>query len=1053
MNYRGDLMLAGFSVRKPYTVVVVVLIIILLGGISLYNMSVDLLPSINLPYTVVVIPYPGASPEEVESRVIRLSEQALASTSNIRNINSVATEHLGIILMEFSEETNMDAVVIEIRESLDFIATNLPQQAQKPMILKLNPDMMPIMALSAAVEGSTIAESSDFLENIIIPELESVEGIAAISASGLLQAEIHVQLNNDKIKSQQEKLEIVFNSPLIRRFISAEDLKAFEEFQNLETLLSTEIVSGILAGQNLNMPVGYITAEGTNYLIRVGDSLKSLDELKTLPVFSLPMPLPGFETISVGDIADIKLVDQDQNTYAKVNNNEAAILSVQKQPNYATSDLASKLRAKMKELEAQHEGLMLISLMDQGEYIDFVVFNMGQNLIIGGLLAILILLIFLRDLKPTIVMAFSIPISLLAALVLMYFNNVTLNLLSMGGLALGVGMLVDNSIVVMENIYRMRHEGKSAKEAAVKGASQVSGAIIASTLTTVSVFLPIVFTSGLTRQLFTEMGLTIAFALLASLIVALSLIPMLSANLLKKQKNNSHHRLKSWLEAYEKVINYALGHKGLVITLVIVLLAISIWGAMRLGTELFPTADMDQLALDVTLPTGTSFQELSATADQLTELFLTIDDVKTVGASMGGDLLGMGFDLAMTGDATISYYLILNRDRQKSSQEVASVIRTLLKDKDYQVDIMDMGMDMMALTGGDIVLNIKGRDLDTLQHLAKETAALISEVPGAIEISDGLEDITSAYQFIVDREKSIGFGLTTAQIMMEIAAYLSPPQAATTLRLANKDIDVFVLPAQESKKTLSAIKELQITAELIGEDIPLKNLFVVEEAIGLSSIQRENQQRFISVTANVADDYNIGFVSREIQQKISALDLPPNYSIELGGEILLISESFDDLYLMLILGVIFIYLIMVAQFQSLLSPFIVMFTIPLAFSGGFFSLIITNNPLSIVAFIGLIILAGIIVNNGIVFVDYINKMRELGLEKKQAILKAGKDRFRPIVMTALTTVFALSTMAMGVGQGTEIIQPMAITAVGGLIYATLLTLILIPVLYDALHRK
>lgn len=1044
-------MLTSFSVKKPYTVAVLVVLIIILGGISLYNMSVDLLPSMDLPFTVVIVPYIGATPEEVESRVTRPVEQAMASISNIRNIRSISMEHMAIVIQEFSENASMDSVIIEMRENLDMISFAMPDNAGSPMIMKLNPDMMPIMVLSAAVEGQSMAESSDFLENTVMPELERIEGIASVTASGLIQEEVHIILDKEKIEETEASFRNMMSSLPLHLFLSEEELAAFEDLQDMDSLFSREVLSGILQGQNLSMPVGYVTEEGMDYMVRLGDRIVDIEDLKNLALFSLPVPFPGLEAVRLQDVASVSISDNSMDTYGKVNQNDAIILMVQKQPDYVTADLARDLRSTMRDLEGAHEGLLLIPLMDQGEYIDYVVQNMGRNIFFGGLLAIFILLLFLRDFTPTLVMAFSIPISLLTALVLMYFSNVTLNMLSMGGLALGVGMLVDNSIVVMENIYRMRNEGMEAKEAAVKGAREVGGAIIASTLTTVSVFLPIVFTSGLTRQLFTDMGLTIAYALLASLVIALSLIPMMSAGLLQRRTSNSHRWLQNVLNVYEKILYVSLRKRALIVVAVLILFVGSTFLAFSKGTELFPAADMDQINVSVTLPAGTPFQEATRTADQFTDLLLSIPDVETVGASIGGDMMGM--DMAMGGQSTLSFYVLLKRDRDMTSGAVSSLIREMTEDKDYSVNVMDMGMDLRALTGGDVVVNVKGQDLDTLRFLAQEVAEKVAGVEGTVEVSSGLESTVPEYRLQVNKDKSIGFGLTVGQIMMEVADFLSEPSPATTLRVGRRDYDVRIYSEEARERTLEDIKSLTVQSPLTGEAMAIGSLVDVHEGEGFASIQRENQQRFLSVTADVADGYNIGLVSEEIEKRLVDIEIPDGYSIAMGGEIELITEAFDDLYILLILGIAFIYLIMVAQFQSLLSPFIVMFTIPLAFTGGFLSLIITGNPVSIVAFVGLIILAGVVVNNGIVFIDYINRLRASGMEKNDAIIKAGRDRFRPIIMTALTTVFALSTMAMGVGRGAEMIQPMAITAVGGLIYATFLTLLMIPVLYHALHRK
>ncbi|WP_026477409.1 efflux RND transporter permease subunit [Alkaliphilus transvaalensis] len=1045
-------MFSSFSVKKPYTVVVAVIIIAILGVVSLTNMSTDLLPSMNLPYAVVITTYGGASPEEVEMAVTRPIEQSMASISNIKNVSSVSQEHMSIVILEFGETTNMDSAVIEMRENLDMIKGYMPDQVSSPMIMKLNPDMMPLMVASAAVEGQSISEFSPFLENTIIPELESVEGVASVSTSGLIEEQIHVILRDEKINEVNEQIKVAM---LASMGLTPEQLAMLPPGQGPqvpEIQITKEMVSGILKGQNFSMPAGYIIENDVDYLIRTGDKIRDLDELNSLTVMTLP--LPGIEPIKLQDVAEVLMINSSGDSYSKVNGNDAVTITFQKQTEYTTADVAKSLRDKFDDVMAKNEGLQFVTLMDQGEYIGIVVNSISLNLIIGAVLAILILLIFLRDFKPTIIVGFAIPVSLVTAFVMMYFGNITLNIISMGGLALGVGMLVDNSIVVIENIYRMRNEGKEPKEAAIEGAKQVAGAIMASTLTTVAVFVPILFTQGFTRQIFSDMGLTIAFSLFASLIVALTLVPMMASNMLVKNIQKEHKFFDKFKGTYTKLLNFSLNHKWLVILTVLILFVGSIAGSVRMGTELFPSADSGQISVRLSMPSGTMFDDMTKVADEVTKIIMEIEEVETVGASIGGGMMGMGaLGMGGSGGESISFNITLSQDRNRSTDEVIQVIRDQAQSDDYELTVDNSGMDMAAMAGAAVEIQIRGREFDTLETIAKDIAEIVASVEGTIDIDSGVQETAPEMRFIVDKDKSIAKGLTVAQVFMEINSVLANETATTTLTLGSKDYELFVKDeAGRENISIEDILELSITTPQ-GESVQIKEIVNVEEARGFASIRRTNQQRYITVTAALADGYNVGLVNNEISDKLSDYNPPEGYIIDMGGESEMIRESFKDLFLMLILGVAFIYLIMVAQFQSLLSPFIVMFTIPLAFTGGFIGLMVTRSPISIVAMIGLIVLAGVVVNNGIVFVDYINKMREEGMSKRDAIVKAGNDRIRPILMTALTTIFALSTMSVGAGEGTEMMQPLAITATGGLIYATLLTLVLIPVLYDSFHRK
>ena len=1049
-------LLSKFSVKKPFTVIVAIVFIAILGFVSVTNMSTDLLPSINLPYAVVSTTYIGASPDEVEMAVTRPIEQRMASISNIKNIRSVSREHMSLVILEFNETTNMDSVVIEMRESLDMIKAYMPDGVGSPMIMKLNPDMMPIMVLSASVKDRSISESSQYIETKIIPELESVEGVASVSTSGLVESQIHVILREEKLEKVNESIqEAMYNMMLASGGnLSGGNSQAASQDQNTEgsgVEITKEMVSGILKGQNFSMPAGYILENESDYLVRAGDKIRDLEELENLSIMVLP--IPGMEPIKLSDVADVVFVDDSDGMYSKINGHDAVTIQIQKQTEYTTATIAKNLRTKISDIMENNENVEIVALMDQGEYIDIVVNSISMNLILGGLLAILILIIFLRDLRPTLVVGLAIPISVVTAFVMMYFSGITLNIISMGGLALGVGMLVDNSIVVIENIYRMRNEGKNAKEAAVEGASQVSGAILASTLTTVAVFLPIVFTQGLARQIFVDMGLTIAYSLLASLLIALTMVPMMASKMLIKDTKKDHKFFDRIKRVYTRILTFSLKHKWVVVLTVLVLFITSIVGAFRIGTELFPATDTGQLSVNLEMPKGSSFEDTVAVADKAFEIMAAIEDIETIGASIGGGMAGLMGGMGGSNGGSVSFNIILRDDKSKTTSEVAQIIREKTSGLGADISVRDMGMSMEGLGGTGISIEIRGREFDTLESIAKDVAGIIASVEGTTEVSDGMEETSPEIRVIVDKDKSIAKGLTVAQVFMEINKLTSDESSATTITINSKDFNVLVKDESISEKaSLSDIENLLLTSPQ-GEKVAIKDIATIEEARGFSSIIRSNQQRYITVTSDIADGYNVGLVSREIGNKLGDYEAPEGYTLRIGGESEAINESFKDMFLMLAIGVAFIYLIMVAQFQSLLSPFIVMFTIPLAFTGGFLGLIVTGSPVSMVSFMGLIILSGIVVNNGIVFVDYVNKLREMGINKKDAIIKAGNDRLRPIMMTALTTIFALSTLSLGAGDGTEMMQPMAITAIGGLIYSTLLTLIFIPVLYDSFHRK
>ena len=1036
-------MIPNFSVRKPYTIIVAVVLVAILGIVSLMNMTTDLLPSINLPFAIVITPYGGASPEEVESVVTRSIEQSMASLSNINNISSISQENMSLVILEFSSSVNMDTVFIEMRENLDMIMTYMPDQVGSPMMLKLNPDMMPVMTLAAAIEGSEIGEASQFISNNVLHEFESIEGVASVSATGLVENSIHVIIRDEKIAEINTNLA----GMMAAMGVDPADIPQID--------LNREMVSGILQGQNFSMPAGYVTEDGVDYLVRTGDRITDIEDLEGLVVMNLP--IPGIDPITLADIADVVATDNADSMYSRLNNNAAVTITIQKQSEYATADVASSIRDRMDYLMEQNEGLELVALMDQGIYVDMVVGSISTNLVFGGVLALLILLLFLRDIRPTIVVGLAIPVSIVAAMVMMYFSNVTLNIISMGGLALGVGMLVDNSIVVIENIYRMRGEGKSAKEAAVDGAKEVSGAIAASTLTTISVFAPILFTQGMTRQIFADMGLTIAYSLLASLVVALTLVPMVASRIITKEVRREEKKLNAVKAWYTRALEFSLRRKGIVLVLIIILFVGSIVGAFSMGTEFFPASDTGQLMVNITMPEGSSLEEAIAVSEEATDIIRQVQYVENVGASIGaGGMAGMGMGLGLRGGGStenVSIYVLVDEDNLNKSNDIVREIREKTSHISAEISVGDSGADMGAMMSGQgISITISGREFGILEEIATDIAGIVASVDGTTEVSDGIDRTEAEIRVVVDKDKSITHGLTVAQVFMELNELLKTESVATTLTVGNIDYDVLVRDEVSMKEITREDIENFVLKTPQGGEVSIKDIASVEDGTGYASISRSNQQRTLSVTASLAEGFNVGLVSSEIQNLLSDYNAPDGYNVKMGGEQEMINDAFGDLFLMLALGIAFIYLIMVAQFQSLLSPFIVMFTIPLAFTGGFLALMATGSPVSIVAFIGLIILTGVVVNNGIVFVDYINILRDAGLTKSEAILRAGNVRLRPIVMTALTTIIALSTMSLGIGTGTEMIQPMAITAIGGLIYATILTLILIPILYDLMVK-
>lgn len=1245
-------MISKYSVKKPFTVLVGVILVIVLGVVSLSRMTTDLLPDMSFQYALIITTDMGASPQEVESDVTAPIESAIATTSNIKNVSSMSYNSYSIVTCEYEQDANMDSVVIEIQQKIEQVKASWSDGIGTPTIMQINPDMLPIMMTAVDMDGKSESEITDYVENELIPAIESTEGVASVTATGELTEQIEVTLDQNKIDALNEKIhnavlakfddarekldsadsqikqgqsaisnasdqisegvdtikdqktqlsdqksqlesnlaalneqksqletiqsgissfmndtlytetipslekakdmpggdaakasleqidkqiaekfsdlselgitvngyadmpqaastvaktlvqvntgieqcqsglekisegEIALNDAmdelnsqaaissitigqqsarLATAAASLENSKTqLEESENsaldksdLNTVLSIDTLSQLLTAQNFDMPAGYVNdADGTQYIVQVGDKVKSVDDLNNLVL--MDMNMDGIDPIRVSDVANVEITDNSGDNYAVINGNPGIILSMEKQTGYSTGDVTDRLLDKFDSLEKQNDGLHTTVLMNQGIYIDMVVSSVLQNMIVGAILAIIVLFLFLKDIKPTLVIAASIPLSVIVAVVLMYFTNITLNIISMSGLVLGIGMLVDNSIVVIENIYRLRGEGYSVKKAAVEGAGQVAGAIFASTLTTVSVYAPIIFTDGITRQLFVDLALTVLFTLMASLLVALTFVPAIASGMLKKTKDIKHPWFEKFKDWYGRILAVCLRYKPVVFIVAIALLLGS--GALCLSKGMtFMDMDMesDQISLTITAKEDEKldFDELTAMSDQVIDKISDIKGIDTIGATAGGNST---MSLMNSGTDSVSMYVLLDENKKVSSDDVISEIEDRTKDLDCEVTADSSSMDYSAYFGSGISVKIKGNDIDKLQELASQVAEVLEGTEGVVDVDDGLKDTTYELKITVDKEKAAKYGYTVAQVYKLISDDISSSKSVTTISADIKDYEVYLQTQEQSDVTVDDIKNMTFTyTNQDGDesDIALSDICTIEQTQTLSTIHRDSQTRYITVSGSVDEDHNVTLVSDKVKSKLDKIDMPEGYSASMEGEDETINESMSQLGLMLLLAVVFIYLIMVAQFQSLLSPFIIMFSIPLAFTGGFIALFITGNELGIISMLGFIMLAGLIVNNGIVLIDYINQARRQGMKKHDAIIDAGKTRVRPILMTAMTTILAMVTSAIGIGGGSDMIKPMAITIIGGLVYGTILTLIVIPCIYDAFNRE
>lgn len=1332
-------MLPKLSVKKPMTIFVAVIVVIVLGIVSVFKMTPDLLPNMDFPYAIILTTYPGQTPETVESVVTKPLEQSLSTIDGVKTITSTSSDNYSILTLEFEDGTNMDTATVDMRGNLDTIKDAWPDGVGSPYLMKINPNMMPVAMVAVDYDGYDTVQISDYVNNELKNQLEGIDGVASVSTKGIvtqkenviisqakidaLNAKINDALNDkfgdaekkisdakkelqdniskaeqgsdtieqsiNDLNSQQEEVakqladaqgkaqsgyteilnakmqlldqqqsltatkqtltiayqtltqikekldslqdekaqltqqieafEKIYNdykdalSKLANPDLTDEQLaqvrailakideeldkygfpkeeleerlnnaknaltnvdkaitqtvealkgldtteeklddtiaeiadkisqvdggitqiaaavkgldnntvsvnQALSEIEKQQSLAAYQLsgglsalntkqsevnsaltqlnsaqeelksasdelsdqkdkakkaadmtntvtisnVSNILTAQNFSMPAGYVSDdENIKYLVRVGDKIDGDKEMQSLALFDTG--IDGIGVVKLSDVADVFIADDSDEVFTKINGNSGVVFSFSKQSDAATATVSENIAKKLNSLTQENEGLHFTTLMDQGDYIDIIINSVLQNLLMGAVLAIIILYLFLRDIKPTLIVALSIPVSVIFALVLMYFSGVTLNMISLSGLAIGVGMLVDNSVVVIENIYRLRNLGVPPVKAALNGAKQVAGAIASSTLTTICVFFPIVFIEGLTRQIFMDMALTITYSLLASLIVALTLVPAMGQRMLRKVKPVKHGMFDKMLGGYEKSIRFVLKHRAIALIAAVVLLFGSMFGAVARGFSFMPNMASTELSVTVSLDDSATMDDTIDAAQNLLDTLSKYDEFETVGVMTGSTTSLMGLTGSVSSSdadkGSVMAYAVFKDDKVKNSESISKEIEAELQsiDGDVVVSGSSSSSSMSAMLGDDgVSIKLYGDDLKTLQNTAKDMAEKLAAVDGIDETDNGIGATSGEIKVTVDKTKAAKKSLTVAQVYQQIAAAITSETTSSTLTNSGKDLDVVVIKDENSDVTKNNIKDIKLTytdKEGNEKTTKLSEVAEISDSESMNSITRSDQKRYIKVSGTLKDGYTNTDVSNKAKAVFDDYKLPDGCSIEYSGSNESTMEAVNQMLLMMLLGVILIYLIMVAQFQSLKSPFIIMFTIPLAFTGGFLGLLITGFDVSVVALLGFVMLCGIIVNNGIVLVDYINNLRLEGKERREAIVEAGKTRMRPILITAITTVLGLSTMALGIGTGSEIMQPIAIVCIGGLLYATIMTLYIVPVIYDILSKK
>ena len=1028
--------LPGFSVKKPVTITMIFLGIILLGIISWSRLPQELFPSITYPQLTVLTNYPNAAPEEVETLITKLIEEAVGTVKNARRVISTSREGVSIVMVEFNWGTGMNFAALAMREKIDLVKERLPREAEEPIVMKFNPFARPIMTLSVSGERP-LNELYEISKLYIKDRLDKVEGVASCAVSGGIEREIQVDVSGGAL----------YNSGI-----------------DLVSIVDS------LRNSNLNYPAGTTEERFFEWLVRTIGEFKAVSEIDST-VVALDEERYGLKQreekiiqqkrlIKLSDIADVKDGFRERTSYSRYNGKENVSVSIQKQAEANTIRTVQKVLRELQKINEILPGSVSINVdYDQSKFIRSAINGVTGAALQGGIMAILVLFFFFRNVKNSAIVAFAIPVSIMAAFSLMYFSNISINIISFGGLALGIGMLVDNAIVVMENIFRYRRLGKNSENAAIKGTEGVNSAITASTLTTVAVFLPLAFVIGIAGQIFKDLAFTITFSVLASLFVALSLIPRLA--IVGEEKELSHLKivkiadrwLKKLSESYSRVLKDFLANRKKGLTAIFFIFLGSLLLFNFIGKEFMPKVDEGQFMIKLDMPAGTKLDITNDISKRIEKEILDMRYVNNVSATVGSN---------KEESATSGTVKMLKNNQAEISVSLKKRRRIttnrFIQDLKKRVDSVDMegGKAKFVISqsiiqsafqeeGTPIVIEVKGPDFEELMAVSESMMTDIRRIKGVYDVKSSMEEPAPETKIIVNRNKAALYDLSVHDIA-RTAQIAVDGWVATKFKEEGKEIDVRVRLREEDRKDFSIIKQIRVVSP-DGTEVPLEEVTEFRLGKGPSEIKRIDKERTILIYANIFGR-KINEVMRDLTRVIDRTEIPDGYTKpKLTGEREQMSESFNSLRFALILAILVVYMIMAAQFESLWQPFVIMFTVPLSVIGIAAALFITGTTLNVVALLGIIVLGGIVVNNAIVLIDYINGLIRSGKKVYEAVIEAANTRLRPILMTTLTTVLGLLPLALGIGEGGELISPLAITVMGGLLISTFLTLVVIPSLY------
>jgi HAE1 family hydrophobic/amphiphilic exporter-1 len=1004
-------------------------VVVLLGAISLTRLPVDLMPESEFPSITVRVNYSGVGPLEMEELVTRPIEQAVSAIAGLEQVNSTSSEGSSMVRLTFAWGTDLNEAADEVRTRVDRVRGRLPEDADSPNIFKFDSNAMPIMGIG--VEGDYDAVTlREIAENDLSPRLERVAGVASVTIDGGLRRQIHVDLSREKIQALN---------------------------------LSVDRITQVLRSENQNIPLGEIEDADRRMLLRSPGQFTSLDDVRDLII----MTRAGVP-VYLKDIAEISDSTEDRRSIMRINGRQGVRMRVQKQSGKNTVQVAEGVRNEIERINMDTPNLRLAVLDDQSKFIQRAIHSVQEHAMIGSLLVVIIIFLFLRNFRSTLIICTSIPISVIGTFALLYFGGYTLNTLTFGGLALGVGMIVDASIVVLENTFRHLEMGKDRMTAAIDGSEEVWSAILASTLTHIAVFVPMLFLSGMAAITFGQLAAVVSFSLAMSLFVAVTIVPVLCSRLLDAPDHGigragvmaslyrwSDRVLDKLDEVYARSLHVALHHRPTVFATGIALFVLSMYLGQFIGVELQPVTDEGQVTVDAELAVGTRVelteQVLLSLEERIRELVPEATMLIT-SASGGGGFGGGGGGHR----GNINVMLLPKDERQRSSDDIAQALRRDLLGMPGVVvrarPSGGQGMRGMPGGGGDgsrFSVEIRGHELDVSGRLAQDVKTLLDTTPGIADSRVGREEGRPEIAVRVDRDKAAMLGLTVTGVANTIRTNLAGTQAAM-FRTEGKEFPIVVRLREEDRGQIASVGDVLISTPA-GQVLPAKNVMITAREQGPVQIERKNQERIQRVNAEV--ETTLSEAVEAVQARLPELQVPQGFSAGFGNEVEEQEKSFNELRLVLILAVILVYTVMASQYESLRDPFIIMFSIPLASIGVVGALLLTNTPFSMQAYVGIIMLAGIVVSNAILLVDYANTLRHRdGMDVRSAIELAGRHRLRPILMTSVCTMLGLVPMSLGIGEGSEMQVPLARVVIGGLLTSTLITLVFVPALYTVFEE-